>query len=66
MKVTAERVPESKVLLRIEIPPEQVEQAIEKTFLELSRRVKVPGFRPGKAPRNLIVRYLGGPESVQR
>jgi len=32
VKVTAERVPESKVLLRIEVPPEQVEQAIEKPF----------------------------------
>src|ERR1035437_4512616 len=66
VKVTAERVPESKVLLRIEVPPEQVEQAIEKTFRDLSRRVKIPGFRPGKAPRSLIEKYLGGMESVQR
>ena len=66
MKVTAERVPESKVLLRIEVPPEQVEQAIEKTYRDLSRRVKIPGFRPGKAPRNLVEKYLGGMESVQR
>jgi trigger factor len=66
VKVTAERVPESKVLLRIEIPPEQVEKAIEKTYRDLSRRVKIPGFRPGKAPRALVERYVGGAESVRR
>ena len=66
MKVTAERIPESKVLLRIEIPPEEVVQSIEKTYRDLSRKMKVPGFRPGKAPRVMIERLLGGPESVQR
>jgi trigger factor len=66
VKVTAERIPESKVLLRIEVPSEQVEQAIEKTYRDLSRRVKIPGFRPGKAPRSLVEKYLGGAESVQQ
>jgi trigger factor len=66
VKVTAERIPESKVLLRIEIPPEEVAQSIEKTYRDLSRKIKVPGFRPGKAPRVMIERLLGGPESVQR
>ncbi len=66
MKVTAERIPESKVLLRIEVPPDEVEEAIEKTYRDLSRRMRIPGFRPGKAPRSLVERYLGGPEIVQR
>lgn len=66
MKVTAERIPASKVLLKVEIPPDEVQKAIEKTFRDLSQRVRVPGFRPGKAPRNLVERFLGGPESVQR
>jgi trigger factor len=66
VKVTAEKIPASKVLLKIEIPPDEVEKAIEKTYRDLSQRIRVPGFRPGKAPRNLVERYLGGPESVQR
>lgn len=66
MKVTAERIPESKVLLRIEIPPEQVTAAIDRTYRDLARRVRIPGFRPGKAPRPLIDRYVGGAESVQQ
>ena len=66
MKVTAERIPGSQVLLKIEIPPEQVEQAIEKTYRDVSRRVRIPGFRPGKAPRGLVERYVGGPEVVRQ
>lgn len=65
MKVTAEKVPESRVLLKIEVPPEQVEQAIDKAYRDISRRVRVPGFRPGKAPRALVERFLGGPEVIQ-
>lgn len=66
MKVTAERIPGSQVLLKIEIPPERVEQAITKTYRDVSRRVRVPGFRPGRAPRALIERYVGGPEVIQQ
>jgi trigger factor len=66
VKVTAERIPESKVLLRIEIPPDQVEKAIEKTYRDLSQRVRVPGFRPGRAPRPIVERYLGGADIVQK
>lgn len=65
MKVTAEKIPQSKVLLRIEIPPEQVQEAIEKTYRDVSRRIRVPGFRPGKAPRSLVERYVGGPQTIQ-
>lgn len=65
MKVTAEKIPQSKVLLRIEIPPEQVQEAIDKTYRDISRRVRVPGFRPGKAPRSLVERYVGGPQLIQ-
>lgn len=65
MKVTAEKIPQSKVLLRIEIPPEQVQEAIDKTYRDISRRVKVPGFRPGKAPRTLVERYVGGSQTIQ-
>ncbi|HEX5415095.1 MAG TPA: trigger factor, partial [Chloroflexota bacterium] len=65
MKVTAEKVPESRVLLKIEVPPEQVEQALDKAYRDISRRVRVPGFRPGRAPRVLVERFLGGPEVIQ-
>lgn len=65
VKVTAEKIPQSKVLLRIEIPPDQVQAAIEKTYRDISRRVRIPGFRPGKAPRSLVERYVGGSQTIQ-
>jgi trigger factor len=65
VKVTAEKIPQSKVLLRIEIPPEQVQEAIDKTYRDISRRIRIPGFRPGKAPRSLVERYVGGPQMIQ-
>ncbi len=40
--------------LEIEIPLEQVERARERVTNSLKQRVRLPGFRPGKAPVNLI------------
>jgi len=65
VKVTAEKVPESRVLLRIEVPPDQVEQAIQKAYQDISKRVRIPGFRPGRAPRPLVERFLGGSQVIE-
>lgn len=40
--------------LEIEIPLAEVERAKEQTLNSLRQRVRLPGFRPGKAPINLI------------
>ena len=40
--------------LEIEIPLEQVEQARERVTNSIKQRARIPGFRPGKAPVNLI------------
>jgi trigger factor len=34
--------------------PEQVKQSFDKSFRELTKKVKLPGFRPGKAPRAML------------
>lgn len=46
-------------LLRVEVPAEQVLAEMEKVFQELKRVARVPGFRPGHAPRDLLERYHG-------
>jgi trigger factor len=61
MQVSLERRPGSVVELSIEVPTEQVERAIELAFQHLSPRVKVAGFRPGKAPRPVLEREIGWP-----
>ena len=59
MKVTVERIPESQVLLNIEIDPERVESSIDQAYKRLAPRTRIPGFRPGKAPRALVERHYG-------
>lgn len=59
MKVTKERIPESQVLLEIEIDEERLERSMEKAYRRLAGRTKVPGFRKGKVPRAMLERYVG-------
>jgi len=47
------------VLLEIEVDPAQMEQSLNKAYRRLVKRVEVPGFRKGKAPRNMLERHLG-------
>jgi trigger factor len=51
--------PGSRVRLDIEVPAEDVSRHFETAFRHLAERTRVPGFRPGKAPRNVIERYVG-------
>jgi trigger factor len=59
VKVSTERIPDSQVVLEIEVEPERVEKSLEKAYRRLAQRTKVPGFRQGKAPRAMLERYLG-------
>lgn len=54
MHVDVERRPGSEVALTITVEPSVVEEQMEKLFQKYARRVNVPGFRPGKAPRQLV------------
>lgn len=47
-------VEDCKRSLEIEIPVEDVEKTRERVTNSLKQRVRLPGFRPGKAPVNLI------------
>ena len=59
MQVTTTPAPNSSVVLEIELPPERLNQAVSDAVRRLSRRTRVPGFRPGKAPRPMLERTLG-------
>src|SRR5262245_23814198 len=45
--------------LTVEVPAPAVEAETERVLAEYGRRVKVPGFRPGKVPREVIRRRFG-------
>lgn len=59
MKLTVERLPESQLLLDIVADDQEVNEAVEKAYRSVSRQIRVPGFRPGKAPRRIIDRLYG-------
>lgn len=59
MNTTVEQVNAHTVRLTVTVPPTDVDAAIERAYRELAKKVKVPGFRPGKAPRNVIDTHLG-------
>ncbi len=59
MQVTTTPAPKSSVVLEVELPPERLSRAVDDAVRRLSRRTRVPGFRPGKAPRPVLERTLG-------
>jgi trigger factor len=60
-KLTVEiiEVSSCKRNLAAEVPSQEVEQEIDSIAREYARNAKIPGFRPGKAPLNVIRQRLG-------
>lgn len=59
MQTTNTPLPKSRLQLEFELPPERLTRAIDQAVSRLSRQTRVPGFRPGKAPRFMLERMLG-------
>lgn len=59
MKVTTETPEPGMAALTIEVPPEDVERAVDQAWRRLAGRINIPGFRRGKAPRAVVVRHAG-------
>ena len=58
-KVTTRPAERSSVVLEVEFPAAEVQRSVAESVRHLARSTKVPGFRPGKAPRPLLERALG-------
>ena len=59
MKVTSEKTENCQAFLTIEMEPAEVEESLEKSYFRLVRRMDIPGFRKGKAPRAILERHIG-------
>lgn len=59
MKAVVEPLEGNKVKLSIEVAEDEFEKAIDAAFRKIAREVRVPGFRPGKAPRRILEARLG-------
>ncbi len=44
---------------KVTVPQDVVDKTYEQVFRSLSRQIKVPGFRPGKAPKGVILKRIG-------
>jgi trigger factor len=52
-------LPESRVRVEAEVPPEEVEKRIEVAARALGRSMRVPGFRAGKTPAPVVIKRVG-------
>jgi len=59
LKVTAERLENCQVELTIKIDEERVEKELRRVARRLSKLRRIPGFRPGKAPYDAVLRLFG-------
>lgn len=65
MKIESTEINPCTVELKVACSPDQVQTAYDKAYRKASKRVRVPGFRPGAAPKHLAKKYLNL-EEVQR
>lgn len=59
LTVSQERLPGSQLAMTIEVPSTEVDAAYDRVLKKLSQKVKIQGFRPGKAPRSVVEARLG-------
>ena len=59
MKITREEAAPREVVLNIEFDSEDIEPYLDRSYKRVVKRVQVPGFRPGKAPRVIVENYVG-------
>ena len=50
---------DNKVKVNIEVPEDVIDVAIDEAFKKISKEVKLPGFRQGKAPRKVLEAKFG-------
>lgn len=60
MNVSVENLAPCKKLLRVELDAKSVDEIFDAITKDFQKQAALPGFRPGKAPRDMVVRKYGG------
>jgi trigger factor len=66
MKTAVTELPDSRVRVDVDVPPEDVTRGINRAARGLARDMRLPGFRKGKAPPSLIVQRIGREAVLQQ
>ena len=59
MKSAVESLEDNKVKVSVEVDETEFDKAMDAAFRRISREVRIPGFRPGKAPRRILEARIG-------
>ena len=59
MQAQVEELPENRVRLTVQVPSHDVHHAVEHAASDLAQSAKIPGFRKGKVPRQVLVQKVG-------
>jgi trigger factor len=66
VKSTVEQLTPTRVRINVEVPFTELQPDFERTYKELAKQVRLPGFRPGKAPAKLIEARFGRAAVLQQ
>ena len=56
---TVTELPDSRVRVAAEVPPDELERRVEQTARQLGRDLRMPGFRKGKVPPPVVIQRIG-------
>jgi trigger factor len=59
VKTNTTELPESRVRVEVEVPTEALERELKSAAADLGREMRVPGFRSGKVPAEVVLRQVG-------
>ena len=59
METKVEKLPKSRVKIHVKVPKEKIQKHFDNTLAKLSPGVQIKGFRPGVAPKALVIESIG-------
>jgi trigger factor len=59
LKSTVEQLSPTRVRINVEVPFDELKPSFDRAYRKLAKQVRIPGFRPGKAPARVLESRLG-------
>ena len=59
LKVKINELPDNRIAIEIEVPAERCKSSYEAALARMGSSIRLPGFRPGKIPKQVIIQQIG-------